>query len=156
MNKVIWIIILIIVLVGIYWAMNSGTPAPAPATTTDTQQTTTNTTTTTAPVASIAAGDQAAGKVVMVSSVVLPVDGFIVVHKELNGAPGAVIGTLALKAGSYTNQSIPLTEAIKAGQNVYPMLHPDVKGDGKYSADAEGTPITDASGAPVMMKVTVK
>ena len=160
MNKVIWIIILVIVLLGIYWAMNSGAPTPTPAdttTTTDTTQPVTDASSTPAMAANmIAAGDQKAGKVVMIDSVVSDQDFSIVVHKDLKGAPGAVIGTLTLKAGSYTNQSVPLTVAIKAGDTVYPMLHADTNGDGKYTSDEEADTLTDASGAVLMQKVMVK
>ena len=160
MNKaVLWIVILVIVLVGIYWAMSgSTTPAPAQTSTTTTQTTTvTPPATTTATVDNaIVAGDQVAGKQVIVSSVTLNQDASVVVHKDAKGAPGAVIGTVTLKAGSYTNVKVALTEAIKAGDTVYPMLHPDTNSDGTYNANEEGAPLKDAAGNVLVVAVKVK
>ncbi len=155
MNKaVLWIVILVIVLGGIYWAMmDSSTPSvpaePTPAATEEAAAPA-------LPAANtLVVGDQVAGKEVVVTSLTLKEDASIVVHKDAKGAPGAVIGTMTLKAGSYTNVKVALTEATKAGDTVYPMLHPD-DGDGKYVPDEEGTPLKDAAGNILFAPVKVK
>ena len=156
MNKVLWIIVLLVVLGGLYWAMNSSTAPATPTTGTEQAAPTTEAPAAPAVQNALTAGDQKAGKEVVVSSVTLNQDATVVVHKDAKGAPGAVLGTVTLKAGSYTDVKIALTEAIKVGDTVYPMLHPDTNGDGKYTPNEEGNPLTDAQGAILMVAVKVK
>lgn len=152
MNKILWIVILVVVLGGLYWSMNkdSGSykmddtssetsAAPAAATATDN---------------ALSAGDQKAGKEVMIASLSLKEAASVVVHADAKG-PGEVIGSITKPAGVYTNLVVPLTKDVKAGDILYPMLHPD-NGDGKYTSTEEGSPLLDAAGKPIMVQVTVK
>lgn len=157
MNKaVLWIIILVVVLAGLYWAM-SGSSAPVAPDTTGSMATSTATST---PVGmmlenTLTVSEQAAGKEVVISSVTLKEDASIVVHKDAAGSPDVAIGSVTLKAGSYSDVKIALTESVKSGDTVYAMLHGD-NGDGKYTEATESTPLKNATGTILMTSVKVK
>ena len=157
MNKaVLWIVILVIVLGGIYWAMSNKAPEVAPVVEPVVAPVVVEPTPAPEPEVAntLVLADVKAGKEVMVSSVTLNQDGSIVIHKQVKGAPGTVIGTLTLKKGSYTDQKVALNEAVKVGDTIYPMLHPD-NGDGKYVAEEEGTPLNGADGKAVVLTMKV-
>ena len=88
------------------------------------------------PKPSLTVSDQpATGGKIMVSNVVAAQDGWVVVHKT--GPDGKllvtpIIGQTQVKAGSTDNVEIMLTEAVKAGDTVYPMLHIDEGVKGTY------------------------
>lgn len=154
MNKaVLWIVVLVIVIGGIWWMM-SGSSSPAVAPVTETPPVADTTT----PAAStLVSGEQKAGKEVVISSVTLGQDASIVIHKDVNGSAADVIGSVTLKAGSYTGVKIALSEAVKSGDTIYSMIHPDTDSDGKYEADTEeGTPLKDAAGALLIETIKVK
>jgi hypothetical protein len=70
---------------------------------------------------------------VVVKSVTLPAQGFIAVHGDADGAPGAVIGhSKLLAAGTSRDVEIVFDEAVEASGRVYPMVHIDMDGDGQY------------------------
>lgn len=84
--------------------------------------------------ATIAADDQSGdGTTVTVASVSLPIDGFVVIHGDNGGAPGAVIGwSDLLPAGDSTGVEVTLNTAIDADATVFPMAHVDANGNGLY------------------------
>jgi plastocyanin len=111
----------------------------------DDDATTTAPTTTIAPATTVAAGpamspaevvfeDQASdGTTIVVASVTLPSPGFIAVHGNADGAPGAVIGhSDLLPEGTSTDVEITLDQPLDATDLVFPMAHIDVDGDGTY------------------------
>ena len=72
---------------------------------------------------SITAENQKAGERVNIPSVQLSVPGFVVIHEDAGGKPGAVIAKSELfKAGVYT-VTVTLHRPSKAGEKLYAMLH---------------------------------
>lgn len=76
---------------------------------------------------------QSDGSVVVVASVTLPAPGFIAVHGNADGAPGAVIGnTSLLPAGTTTDVTVTLDSPLDSTAMVFPMAHIDVNENGEY------------------------
>lgn len=152
MNKaVLWIVILVVVVGGIWWAMSNGTPAV------DTSDTSAAVIDATLPAEgdSMLVGEQKAGKEVVVTSVVLKTGGSLVVHKDMNGEAGEVLGTLTLGAGMFENSKVMLSKEVKAGESVHVMAHADLNADGKYSEEEEGSVLIDAQGNALSYMVKV-
>lgn len=132
------IIVLIIIGIMVFGGKDTETPAPSDAT-----PTTTNTT----GVNSIVMSDQYPGNVVYISSVQLAAPGWVVIHKDNKGKPGAVIGQTYVGAG-LSPAKITVSEAIIDGGTYYAMLHSD-SGDQKFDATAD-MPLKDSAGNEVM------
>jgi hypothetical protein len=105
--------------------------------------------------ASISVDDQKVkGKEVTIEKVVIPVDGWVVIHPS--DAKGHFIekdiGHAPVKAGSNSNISVTLTEAVKDGAKLHAMLHEDTGAKGTYEfgkvAKADGPVMKD--GKPVI------
>ena len=99
--------------------------------------------------ASISVDDQKVkGKQVTVEKVVIPVDGWVVIHPS--DAKGHFIekdiGHAPVKAGSNSNISVTLTEDVKDGAS-FAMLHEDTGAKGTYEfgkvAKADGPVMKD-------------
>ena len=74
------------------------------------------------------------GTTIIVASVELPSDGFIAVHADNAGSPGAVIGNSdLLPAGTSNDVSITLDTPLDGTSIVWPMAHIDIDGDGVYT-----------------------
>lgn len=152
MNKtLLWIGILIVVVVGIYWASNTAT-APEdgmePVTAEGTEPTLLEN--------FMALGDQKSGFEIVVPTVTLSEGGTIVVHKDVDGEASDVIGTLTLGTGSFTDSRVTLSEAVASGDYVHVMLHADLNKDGAYSEMEEGSVLMDAAKQPISVRVAVK
>lgn len=90
-----------------------------------------------------------------VFQVQLEAPGFVVIHKDLNGAFGPIIGSTPLvQAGTTTQIAVSLDEAITDGQKLYAMLHRD-DGDGKFDA-AKDLPVKDTFGNMMHMIFQVR
>ena len=107
-------------------------------------------------------GQTSDGTSIVVDSVSLPAAGFIAVHANADGSPGAVIGhSDLLPAGTSTDVVVTLDQALTATDMVFPMAHLDVDDDGEYTFappdNAVDTPATteDGSVAVVGAEVTV-
>ena len=88
----------------------------------------------TAPSALAADAQDSDGTSIVVASVTLPANGFIAIHADADGAPGAVIGhSDLLQAGDSTDVVVTLDEAITASTTLWPMVHIDIDGDGVYT-----------------------
>jgi hypothetical protein len=91
---------------------------------------------------SVTVRDQAvAGGSVTVERVVAAQNGWIVIHIDNNGAPGAVIGQAAVRAGENTNVSVPITVA-QATPRLYAMLHIDAGTAGTYEFPGADVPVS--------------
>jgi hypothetical protein len=101
---------------------------------------------------SIAASAQAGSQNIDASMVMLTKPGFVVVHEDKNGQPGAVIGSSKLIQPGMVQMNIPLSRKTVKGEILYAMLHFD-NGDGVYS-DAD-QPVLGKNGSPIMMNITV-
>lgn len=117
-------------------------------TSTEQMGTSTNTGTNTPGQNSLSVATQDTGaKSVIVTTVSLQQPGYIVIHADDNGSPGAVLGQSALlQAGTHTNISVPLS--VKNNTTYWAMLHTD-NGNGTY-ATAEDAPTTNG-GVVVMV-----
>jgi hypothetical protein len=134
------------------------TPAgePEPATTTDAppQATTTERMDegpATSPAEIVFEAQSSDGTSIVVASVTLPAPGFVAVHSNADGKPGAVIGNSELlPAGTSTDVVVTLDQPLEATDMVFPMVHIDIDGDGEYTFappyDLVDTPATTADG----------
>lgn len=103
------------------------------------------------------------GTSITVSSVTLPTDGYVVVHADADGNPGAVIGySDLLPEGTSTDVTVTFGEPLTESQTVFPMAHIDANGNGEYEFfppdDTTDVPATfeDGSVAVVGGEVTVE
>lgn len=73
------------------------------------------------------ASDQAAGPAVDIAQTWLEDGGYVVVHEESNGAPGAILGASEyLAAGEqHADVSVSLSRGSQEGETLYVMLHND-------------------------------
>lgn len=103
----------------------------------------------------IAVTDYSAGETVIATIVVLSKPGYVVVHMEADGAPGAVIGnSTLLPSGESNNVVVSLSRPSTGGEVLYAMLHTD-NGDGLYAFPGDDLPTKDEEGNVVLMKFTV-
>ena len=80
------------------------------------------------------AADQSSdGTSMVVASVTLPSPGFIAVHADADGGPGAVIGhSELLPVGVSQNVTVVFDEALTESATVWPMVHIDLDSNGEY------------------------
>lgn len=69
-------------------------------------------------------------------------DGWIVIHADDGGAPGPVIGHVALPEGTSSDVEVELHEALSADATVWPMLHIDAGEAGVYEFPGADGPVT--------------
>ena len=144
MNKGIIALAIVIVLGGgAYWFMNQSKSSTESAVNTDTSsamRVENN---------SVIATDQPSGNTVTVSQVHLAAPGFVVIHDDNNGAPGAIIGFSGLlQAGDSNQVLVKLSKAVLDGTKLYAMLHNDTDGNGKFDA-AVDMPVQSVQGGPI-------
>lgn len=93
--------------------------------------------------------EQRPGSSIVASSVFLASPGFVVIHEDGSGAPGAILGASALvQAGESTNVNVVLSRASRDGERLHAMLHNDVDGNGSFSASTD-TPVQSKLGGPI-------
>lgn len=135
------VVIIVLIIIGVLVFGNKGTEEPV-----DTDAT---------PTASVAPGsinritmtDQYPGNVVYISSVQFAQPGWVAIHKDNGGQPGAVIGSARFAAGINPGK-ITLSESMIDGGTYYAMMHSD---DGDATFDAvKDAPLRDASGNIIM------
>lgn len=110
--------------------------------------TVTDTTDTSTEVNRIVMSDQFPGNVVYVSSVTLANGGWVEIHKDNAGTPGAIIGSLYLEKGINPGGKITLTSPTVEGGIYYAMLHSD-DGDKKFDA-VKDLPLKDSKDNVIM------
>jgi len=136
------IVIIVLIVIGFMAFGGKGTPAPA------TNGTATNNSNNNVPGAnSIIISDQYPGNVVYVSSVQLVAAGWVVIHSDNKGQPGAIIGETYVPAG-INPAKVTVTSPIVDGGTYYAMLHSD-NGDQKFDATVD-VPLTDTNGNTIM------
>jgi hypothetical protein len=98
------------------------------------------------------------GSSVMVSSVELSgAPGWVVIHSDVNGKPGPVLGISQIPEGSSRNLSVRLAKPLTATAIVWPMLHVDDHTVGQYEfgkVENADTPVKSGSNV-VMKRITV-
>ncbi len=97
----------------------------------------------------ITVSDQYPGNVVYVSSAQFANAGWVEIHKDNAGTPGAIIGSMYFNKGINPGK-ITLTEKTVDGGTYYAMLHSD-DGDKKFDA-AKDLPLKNSKG-DIIMKV---
>ena len=95
----------------------------------------------------IVMSDQYPGNVVYLSSVQMQNAGWVAIHKDNNGQPGAIIGYTRFDAGINTGK-VTLTQPTVEGGTYYAMLHND-DGDGVFDATKDA-PLKDSRGNVIM------
>jgi plastocyanin len=109
----------------------------------------------TAPATISASAQSSDGTSIVVDRIDLPAPGFIAVHGDGGGSPGAVIGNSALlPAGLSLDVAVPLSQPLTADGLVFPMVHIDVDSDGLYEF-ALPDETTDGPGQTVTGDVAV-
>ena len=119
-----------------------------------------------APLAGAAPATQATGKVtatdqpivnktITVANVSAGQDGWIVVHIDDGGGPGAVLGETAVKKGENPNVKVELSQDLKVGTKVWPMLHIDAGKIGTYEFPGPDAPVKGADGQIVMKQIAI-
>jgi len=79
---------------------------------------------------SVTVNTQPAGMRTAIKSVISSKPGFIVIHEDANGKPGAVLGvSLLIQPGTMQDASVPV--ATKAGSSYWAVFHAD-NGDGMF------------------------
>lgn len=97
----------------------------------------------------IVVSEQRPGTIVTGSIIYLAAPGYLVIHEDLNGAPGAILGASALlSAGESTDVKVTLSRAAKDGETLHAMLHFEKGSNTTFSA-AEDTPVPSRLGGPI-------
>lgn len=115
---------------------------------TSNQQTTTQTTVANQPSITALSTQSLVGDELVAAGVYLDKPGYLVIHKDVDGKPGPVIGHTDLISGEQKNVKIKI-DASQAGTRVFAMLHYD-SGDGKYNFPDEDKPIVLAGNVVVI------
>ncbi len=146
MNKTLGILVAIAVIGGgMYWYSKNSSVAPV-----------SNETVSTEPSSAMRAEEnmivimeQRPGNTVTASQIHLAATGFVVIHEDTNGAPGAIIGSSSLlQAGDSSQVAITLSRSTKDGEKLHAMLHSDSDGNGTFSATAD-QPVQSRLGGPI-------
>ncbi|GMQ85238.1 MAG: hypothetical protein BMS9Abin07_0804 [Acidimicrobiia bacterium] len=100
------------------------------------------------------------GTSIVVVAVTLAANGFIAVHADNSGSPGAVIGhSSLLGAGDSTDVTVTFDEPITESTTLWPMVHIDIDGDGEYTFmppdNAIDVPGTTADGSVAVVGAAV-
>jgi hypothetical protein len=91
--------------------------------------------------------DQYPGNIVYLSSVQFENGGWVAIHKDNAGQPGAIIGQTYFEKGINPGR-VTLTQATVEGGTYYAMLHSD-DGDKKFDA-AKDLPLRDSNNSIIM------
>lgn len=144
-NTTIGLVALIVIAIGAYYWYGMR-PADAPEPSADSSETSLGMF---AEENAIVVTDQKPGPTIAVADALLKAPGFVVIHEDNGGAPGAIIGSSALlEASENLNVIITLTRAAKDGETLHAMLHADVNGNGAFEA-ATDTPVESELGGPI-------
>lgn len=138
------IIIIVLIIIGVL-VFNNKSTEPA---TSMVDQTPTTTPATQTVANRVVMSDQNPGDVVYLSSVQLAAPGWVVIHKDNKGTPGAVIGSMYFPAGTNPGNKITLSQPLLDGGLYYAMLHSD-DGDKKFDASKD-LPLLDSKGGMIM------
>lgn len=93
---------------------------------------------------------------VVVQQVVYGARGWIVIHEDNAGAPGAVLGQTALMPGVSRDVAVTLSRDAVEGEVLYAMLHKDEGVVGTYEFPGPDSPVLNAMGAAIAPPFTVR
>ena len=110
-----------------------------------------------APTASVTVSDQDADPAtrVVVDQVVSPAAGWIVIHEDLAGSPGAVLGQTLVERGATLDVTVDLSRVAIDGETLHAMLHEDGGEIGSYEFPGPDIPVEDSAGGIVMAPFVV-
>jgi LPXTG-motif cell wall-anchored protein len=105
---------------------------------------------------SITVEDQEIGEdnMVTIAEVVSPVEGWIVIHQEEDGAPGPVIGEAMVETGTNSDVTVEIDPDMVT-DTLYAMLHEDTGEMGQFDFPDADPPVTDEEGNVVMESFSV-
>lgn len=102
---------------------------------------------------SIVAPNQPAGYRIILSTVTMANDGWVVIHEDANGVPGNVLGAQRFSAGAYKDGTVELLRNTVEGDTYYAMIHTD---DGDKMFDlVKDTPVKNSHDTPIMTAFNV-
>lgn len=97
----------------------------------------------------VVVSEQRPGNTVTGSVIHLAAPGYLVIHEDDNGEPGAILGASALlPAGENTDVKVMLARISKDGETLHAMLHFEKGGNTTFAA-AEDTPVPSTLGSPI-------
>lgn len=99
---------------------------------------------------SVSVEDQKPGDGVVIQSITLATNGWVVIHDDNSGKPGHILGAHRFNAGTYTGRDVELLQQTEEGRVYYAMLHAD-DGDKQFDYRVD-LPVKDETGNPVMMR----
>jgi hypothetical protein len=94
----------------------------------------------------------------LVTKVVAPDAGFVVIRADADGVPGALVGKRAVPSGTSADLIITLERAAGDGERLHAILHHDSGTVGVFAFDSDPTvdpPVTTAAGDVVKASFTV-
>ena len=93
--------------------------------------------------------EQQPGTSVTASLVYLASSGFLVIHGDVNGEPGAILGVSSLlQAGESSQIVVALSRTTQDGERLHAMLHTDADAGGTFDASTD-TPVQSRLGGPI-------
>jgi hypothetical protein len=143
MNKVIAVFAMVVIVGGGLYLLTKSTP-----TTNRPEVTSPDTSAMRVEENMVVVTEQLPGNTVTASQVHLASPGFLVIHEDTNGAPGAILGSSALLSASDSSQiKITLSRSVKDQEKLHAMLHNDTNGNGTF--DASDQPVQSRLGGPI-------
>jgi predicted lipoprotein with Yx(FWY)xxD motif len=96
---------------------------------------------------SVTATDQTLGEdnTLTIAEVVSSAPGWMVIHAQADGSPGAVLGFAPVSAG-YNSDVLVEIDSSGATETLYAMLHVDAGNTGEYEFPGQDVPATDSDG----------
>ncbi|MBI5457019.1 hypothetical protein HY969_04760 [Candidatus Kaiserbacteria bacterium] len=93
--------------------------------------------------------EQKPGNIIVGSVIYLAAPGYLVIHEDNNGEPGAILGSSTLlSAGESAGVEVALSRASKDGETLHAMLHFEKGANATFFA-AEDTPVPSRLGGPI-------
>jgi hypothetical protein len=103
-----------------------------------------------------AANQKSNGKAVRIPEIHLAKKGYVAVHADTNGSPGAVIGVSELlDAGTNEDVQVKLSKPLEETAAVWPMLHIEDNNNTSYDFPNGDQP-AQVDGKVVVVKITVE
>jgi hypothetical protein len=90
----------------------------------------------------------------LISRVFSEAAGWLVIHADDSGQPGAVIGHVAVPANESLNVAVPIDGSMVTGL-LHAMLHVDAGVQGQFEFPGDDVPATDELGEIIMMPFNV-
>lgn len=135
------IVIIVLIILGYYLLRGGDKATPENETTTTEENTTVN------GVNNVMVSDQYPGNVVHITSAQLANPGWIVIHEDNSGTPGAIVGSAYFDKGTHPGK-VTLSKNTSEGKIYYAMIHSD-DGDMKFD-DKKDLPLKNSRGDIIM------